>query len=880
MELILTHINADFDALASAVAAQKLYPQARLFFPGSKERNVREFCALYPDSIPRPLKAKQCLSGKITRLILVDVNSPDRLGEFETLLQDSRLEIVRFDHHENPWAGIPIAHSVVKGYGANTSIMMEELRARRIAITGREATLFALGIYEETGNLTYTSTRAEDLESAAYLVRQGADLTVVNEFIRSWLSREQQALLDDLIKSRETLAVNGLDISFVTAERERFIEDLAVLVNRIKEIERLPVLFALCRMGKRTYMIARSSLESVDVAHVAAALGGGGHATAAAGVVKGAGPPEVKETILSLLHQYLEPMLAAKAIMSSPVITVSATESIAAARSLMMRFGHSGLPVMEKERMIGMITLRDLDKALHHGLDKSEVRQFMSSRLVGAGPEESILHIQRLMSEKNIHHIPVKSKDRLLGIITRADMIKHLGRKTLYTTPREYTGALSVRPPDRAAMRRLMQELLPDRIIGLLHTAGEAADQMGCKAYVVGGFVRDILLRTENWDVDIVVEGDGIAFAGLLARRLGGNSKPHERFQTAKIKCRGELTVDIATARTEYYSRPAALPQVEAASIKYDLFRRDFTINTMAVQINSADFGRLVDYFGGFDDLREGYIRALYAVSFVDDPTRIFRAARFEQRYHFHIEEDTARYIENALKLDLGSRLSLPRIFDELMLILAEEQPLKTLARLEALGVLTWIHPTLKKTGDYARIFSDLWETFAFAVLFVNEKVDRQSMYLMALLDRLTCSQTAQLCKKYQCPRRITELLLKQKNQGEPALRTIASMKKARPSRIVAALRNLPVEVLLYAMAKAGFGTRVAKHIRDYLTRWRYLQPILGGRDLKKMGYTPGPVFERMLNALRARRVDGYLASRQDEVSFLRKKYPLPSSPG
>jgi len=877
MQLILTHINADFDALASAVAARKLFPAARIFFPGSQERNVREFIAQYPEVIPGIIKAKNLKNECITKLILVDVSSAERLGEFKSLLKQPNLKIIRYDHHGNVISGIQTIHYVIKGYGANTTIMIEEIRKRKLSLTAMEATLMVLGIYEETGNLTYTSTCSEDLEAAAYLLKCGADLSIVNEFIKRPLSREQQDLFNDLIKSRETREINGIDVSLAMAERERFVEDLAVLVNRIKEIENLPVLFAFCRMGNRTYLIARSSIESVHVGEITAELGGGGHATAASAVLKETDLGIMRQTLMALLRRVIAPLPTVKTIMSSPVITVPVSATIAAARRRMMRCRHSGLPVMEGESLVGIITLHDLDKALQHGLQESPVSHYMSTQLVVAQPDDPIQQVQRRMTEKNINHIPVVHNKRLLGIVTRADILRRLDRRVAVRSRQDYVSDYLELQPDRMEIRRMMRERLPERIMNLLHTAGEIADKMRCRAYVVGGFVRDILLRTENWDVDIVVEGNGIEYARHLAQRLGGKARPHERFGTAKIKCRGDLVIDIATARTEFYAQPAALPQVEASSIKYDLFRRDFTINAMAIRINTDDFGELVDYFGGLHDLREGLIRVLYSVSFVDDPTRIFRAVRFEQRYNFRIEEDTERYIHNALKLDLVSRLSLPRIFDELMLILAEAEPLKALERLETWDVLGWIHPDLKKVKQFTRLFAAIWETFAFAVLFLDEPVDRQLVYLMALLEDLSPDQTMTMAKQCQFPRRITELILLQKKQGDRARKKIEVLKTARPSQIAEQLRELPTEVLLFEMAKSGPRSQSAKWIRDYLTRWRDIKPRLSGRDLKKMGYPPGPLFEKMLNTLLAGRLDGKLLNRQDEIACLRKKYPLKS---
>lgn len=428
---------------------------------------------------------------------------------------------------------------------------------------------------------------------------------------------------------------------------------------------------------------------------------------------------------------------------------------------------------------------------------------------------------------------------------------------------------------DARDLRGILRERLPERILGLLHIAGEVADRLGLQAYVVGGFVRDLLMAAGNFDVDIVVEGDGIRFARNLAERLGGKSRSHQRFGTAKIMLPNGLRVDVATARTEYYARPAALPEVKATILKDDLLRRDFSINAMALRIGGADFGRVVDYFGGVKDLRSGTIRVLHALSFADDPTRIFRAVRFEQRYGFTIDPNTEHYLRDALKAKLVGRLSLPRIFAEFMRILDEEQPQKPLRRLGQLGVSPWIHPSLKSVRKVLTRLEAIRESLAFTGSFIDRPVDRRLVYLLGVLEHLTLAQTRAVARDCHFPRRLTKALIFYKKYGEAACEKFRTLRDPRPSRISALFRGFPREVLLYLMAKHCRHRRVVKGIRDYITRWQTMRPLLSGRDLKKLGYVPGPRYDEILSALLAQRLDGNLLSRQDEVDFLEKKYPL-----
>ena len=233
-----------------------------------------------------------------------------------------------------------------------------------------------------------------------------------------------------------------------------------------------------------------------------------------------------------------------------------------------------------------------------------------------------------------------------------------------------------------------LKEKLSPTLQGVLREAGDLAVEIGFKAYVVGGMVRDLLLGLQTIDVDIVVEGQGIHFARKLADRLQAKVRCHERFGTATLTLPDQLRVDIATARTEFYERPAALPRVTPGSIRDDMFRRDFTINTLAASLIPGEFGRVLDDFGGVRDLRERHIRVLHEESFIDDPTRIFRAVRFEKRLDFRIVRSTEQWIVDALSRSILEVLEDYRIATELRLILEERDPAGPLRRLSELGII------------------------------------------------------------------------------------------------------------------------------------------------------------------------------------------------
>jgi tRNA nucleotidyltransferase (CCA-adding enzyme) len=251
-----------------------------------------------------------------------------------------------------------------------------------------------------------------------------------------------------------------------------------------------------------------------------------------------------------------------------------------------------------------------------------------------------------------------------------------------------------------------MNERLSGRVMDLLKTIGEVASQLGAGAYVVGGFVRDMFMYRPNDDMDIVIEGDGIAFARAYAARCNARVHTHASFGTAVITLSDRFKIDVASARMEYYKFPTAMPIVEMSSIKLDLFRRDFTINTLSVQLNPERFGILIDFFSAQKDIKEKSIRVLHNLSFVEDPTRAFRAIKFEQRFGFSIGKLTSGLIDNAVKMDLFSRLIGRRIFSEIKQILEEENPVPAIMRLDDFQLLKVIHPSLQLSADMTTLLN------------------------------------------------------------------------------------------------------------------------------------------------------------------------------
>jgi tRNA nucleotidyltransferase (CCA-adding enzyme) len=374
-------------------------------------------------------------------------------------------------------------------------------------------------------------------------------------------------------------------------------------------MQNLEVLFALASMENRIYMVCRSRLPEVDVGEIAMTFGGGGHPSAASATVRGQTLIQIEEKLLGVLHQLINPKRLAKDLMSSPAMYVEPTMPLKQANAMLTRYNVNVLVVLESDVLLGMISRQVIEKGLHHKLEDVPVREYMTTDIDTVRPDAPLSEIQEKIIENKQRLLPVVDNGRVVGVITRTDLLN-----TLVSEPARIP-EFSVDETEwegHARQRRVgkfLTERLPEEIITLLKAVGTVADSLGFYAYAVGGFVRDIFLYQENLDIDVVIEGDGIAFARALAASLGGRVRAHEAFRTAVVVLPNERKIDVATARLEYYTSPAALPTVEKGSIKLDLYRRDFTINTLAIKLNPDGFGTLVDFFGAHKDLKRKVIR-------------------------------------------------------------------------------------------------------------------------------------------------------------------------------------------------------------------------------------------------------------------------------
>ena len=869
MEVIVSHQSTDFDSLASMVAAKKIYKDALLVFTGAMERNVKKFISIYGDLIEiTPLKKIKI--EDITKLIIVDTRIKRRLGTLGNVLKKRDLEIHIYDHHPATSDDIKGDLNAIEEVGATTTILLKKIKEMNLEISPIEATLFALGIYEDTGSLTFSTTTSDDINSVSYLFEKGIKLKVVANFMNIGLSLSQKKLLNQLLLSSKEIFCKGIRINIAKAEIKNYIEGLALLTHRLIEIENSDVFFTVVKMLDRAYIVGRSRTSSVDVDEILKELGGGGHFQAASAVVKDLTLNELEKELINILERKVKVEMVANDIMSSPVKTVDSLTSIEETKKVLLRYGHNGIPVVEEGKLKGIITMQEVNKAKQHGLGKELVSKYMSNQIISVKLNTPIAEIQELMINYDIGRVlVVNEENNLIGIITRTDLIRNLYGdsnipKRSFSTYIETSSKI-----EREKQIELIKKIFPGRVQNILNKIGEIGDRLNYPVFMVGGVVRDLFLGIKNYDIDIVVEGEGIKFARDLSRDLKGRIKSHEKFGTAVVILTDGFKIDIATARREFYEYPAAFPKVELSSIRKDLYRRDFTMNAMAIQLNQKYFGKLIDFFGGRKDLRLGIIRVLYNLSFVEDPARIMRAIRFEQRYNFRMDKSTEDFLKKAIDDKLLSRLRKKRVAEELILILHEENPLKSIKRMDELEALKYILPEVEFDEDTIERLNKVKNNYDFWKGNIpDEKIQLWMIYFCCLIKKLEKIQVQRIFKRLILKHKFADTVNYIYLNLDQTVRFISQKNEILPSSIFIKLKSLSNEILFLAMMESN--NDIAKErIVNYFNKFKKESVYISGEELKKLKIEPGPIYSQILNRLLYARLDGEVKNKENEIKFV-----------
>jgi len=421
MHIVTTHKNTDFDALASVIAATILYPGAIPVLPKTLNPNVKAFLSIHKDLF-QVCTPDDIDFSQVSRLIVTDVNKWERLERLANLRDRTDLEIFLWDHHTSE-GNIKADFVCQEPAGASVTLLVRQLRKEAKVMTPIQATLLLAGIYEDTGNLTFPSTGAEDAYAAGYLLDRKADLNIISTFLRPAYGEKQKNILFKMIQTARRNKINGHSVSINKVDVEGYVDSLAVVVRMYMDIINVDVAFGIFSAadGGRCMVIGRSSVEGFDVGAITRSMGGGGHPSAGAALLKSVNPDAVEKWIKELIRGNQQASVQISDLMSFPVITVTADASMDKVARILKEKGCTGLPVVKGKKLVGMISRRDFRKIKKESQLKAPVRAYMTTNVLAIEPGKSPMQAARLMVKHDIGRLPVVEGGKIIGIITRSD---------------------------------------------------------------------------------------------------------------------------------------------------------------------------------------------------------------------------------------------------------------------------------------------------------------------------------------------------------------------------------------------------------------------------------------------------------------------------
>jgi len=425
MQIVVTHRNTDFDALSSLVAATLIYPGSVPVISKTVNPNVRQFLSIHKD-VFHFYEPDEIDMNRVDRLIVVDVNCWGRLGRIGRLSEKQDLEIRLWDHHLMP-GDIEPTWKHVEEMGANITLMIRELKNRKIQLTPIQATLFLTGIYEDTGNLMFPSSQAEDAFAAGYLMEQKADLNILGTFLRPAYGEKQKNILFEMLQTADRMRINGFSVSINKMDIQGHVDSLAVVVRMYREIMNVDAAFGIFmdRERQRAIVIGRSNIDAINMGYLMKGLGGGGHPGAGSAMLKAVNSDAVENMIVDLIQGNQQTSVQISDLMSFPVVTISSDTTMETAAEILREKGCTGIPVLEDGNLIGMISRRDFKKIKSKSRMKSPVKAFMSTNVVTIEPGKSPMQATRLMVKHDVGRLPVVENGNIIGIITRSDTMTY-----------------------------------------------------------------------------------------------------------------------------------------------------------------------------------------------------------------------------------------------------------------------------------------------------------------------------------------------------------------------------------------------------------------------------------------------------------------------
>ncbi|WP_297888383.1 CBS domain-containing protein [Sulfurihydrogenibium sp.] len=836
--------GADLDAFSSAYGLTLLYPDTYILLPNSFEYKVRKLLKIYETKIKDKVMKKEDLDlNKVEKVFLVDSqNVPD-------LIKNVPIEI--FDHH--PKKNFSLNKNVKKHLyktGSISTVVVEKIKRKKISIDKDDATILSSGIYEDTGGFKFKGTTPRDIKAFYYLFKSGLDVLKLKKIVTDTFDLEDTEILKEIIKNTEPLITEDKKV-FISSITKRYTKDIAWLLKYVKTFEEADAYFLVVNQKSKKVIIGRSKDEKIDVGKILSEFDGGGHPFAASAVIVGFDYPEIKNFLLSFLLGKQQSVLN---FLKNDLPVVESNVKIREVKNILKDFKYA--VVVEKGKYVGVLTEKVVNNAIKHKLENEDAITF-SEEMITIPMNTNFIQLLKTFSSYNLEILPVVKKGYYKGVVYKKDFINFI------------SGILEDKPvfqpiskPKVLDYSNKLREFFPKDIFNIIKEVGEYAEKLGYKAYIIGGVVRDIVMGKKSLDIDIIVEGSAVDLVRNFAKAKNLNFHIYPEFMTGNITLENKIKLDFATARKEEYESPGSYPRVEKASLFEDLYRRDFTINTLAIEITKSNFGKLIDYFNGFVDIKEKRIRVLHTLSFVEDPIRILRGLRFAGRFNFKLEKKTQQLLNHAIEKDLLNFAPTGRINLELNLTFNEEKVIDILILMDKYKILYKLFSGLSVDSVKKELLIKLKDNFLLLEKLLNTSFPKASNYLYILLSGFPLEVIFNYLKKYHFEKEAKYI-----NDFYTNLETISqTQEKFKIYQTIKSFNKDFLPALLTLLNEDKL-----KIILDIVEKEK--NPLIKGEDLIQMGLKPSRIFKEILDDTFKRYLENSLKTKEDALSYIKKKY-------
>ena len=805
---------------------------------------------------------------------LIEITQPNHNPPLMEHLAGCDLEVVCYAH-VSPRLPCKAILCQIKSMSV-TAHLLTDILGKNTTITEQDAALFSMAITERTGAGLSSKVTNTDWNALQELRTHHVPPRHISNQVILGLREGQKGLLGDLLKQTQDYFIGNWPISLAITKSSGNVQELMPVMESLWSQTDPHVLIAGACGGNKTQIWFRSRIPQINPFAVFQEYRPRSEGRWTVFPIPDGETSGVKTLILNRLNSVLKPDIQVREIMSQNPRCVDWNETVANALDIMLRFNLMTLIVTKSNLFAGIVTRRDLDKAVQMDLWTSAIGPFVSSDSPSVTPDTPVRILRSLMVRSNAMKISVVENGIPVGIITPRELLRAV--QDHLPLPPQYLPLIEASQlPKKGQIENLMKRVIPLRVLHILKKIGAKAAQMGMQAYAVGGFVRDLLLEKPNLDIDIVLTEDALPFALAICDELKAESRVFDRFHTARIIFEG-IKIDFSTARIEHYAQPGALPKVELGGLSNDLYRRDFTVNAIALDLSPGGFLEILDFFSGYRDLAAKKIRILNSFSFLEDPTRLFRAVRFAGRFHFELADDTKRAFDIAVQREIIGTLSMKRIGAEISRCLQEEHPHRIIEMLYQAGLLKSLHPRLADPSllpTRFRLIPGIIRRFSV----LGEPIDSETVSWIGLLTPLSPLEAGKLLMSmgtYATRRKIIVESLESLATVPQKLSKISANDDLKLFELLgrSALEGL-VALIAFALDKSG-----ARRVFDYLIRLRNIRCEITGKDLLAVGIPAGPHMRMIFREITNAKIRGEIRNRKEEIDYAERLFKSIRIPG